>query len=150
VTLALVMLAGCSSNGGGGPSPYASLFDTPAGAKATPGTLDGVWIGTMPGRDAAGDLAETAAEFSGSTMTGATRCSFVDGTVMYAGVVVAVRVDTAAGIVTTLESKTDRETSGQHGCLAESLVGQNMYMITGTTMTVTGPAGMAQLVKVRD
>lgn len=134
-----------SGNSPGMAAACAGFFDSPAGAPATPGVLDGLWGASL----AAGNNAvDGRLDFAGSLMTVAVRCRFMDSTIMFACVASAIRVDSTR--ITYLEAKSVHEVAGAHSCDANVDTGQNAYAIDGLGLTITGTGGSSTWVKIHD
>jgi hypothetical protein len=164
VAVGLASLAvGCSgaSTGDGGaggagvPSVGASMFDAPSGA-ATPGSIYGVWGGTL----VQGDLAfDTRMKLASGSVTVASRCTRTsDGARSgIVGVTAAARI--TADAMDVLESKSDTKDDGVLKCtvnvtprqLPRCAAGQpagferGCFKLDGTTLVEFGTNGLDKL-----
>lgn len=145
---------GSSSSSGGGDA----LFVAPQG-DATPGSIYGVWGGTLEDN---GITFDTRWRFRESEMTLATRCTLRDG--RESGTVsVTARARVSDEEITILESKKDEQRSGDFTCRANAQprtiavcparegAERECFRLSGSTLTIyESPIEKIELVKLSD
>ena len=166
-TLALLaMNVACSGSndsfaGGGPPS---SLFDVPAGT-ATRDRLGGLWGGSFDQGSVHFDFRVRVDE--GKTTVGS-RCEWTDGTVLTVGAAAASRVEKKApgdlscfpldpggpasecGEVDFLESKSDRQGSGERWCAVNLQPKAYKYTLSGTKLQFDLDGAIVKMIKLTD
>lgn len=168
VALLLYFAAGCSgttagvgnssSSSSGGSSGGDALFVAPEG-EATPGSIYGVWGGTLEDN---GITFDTRWRFRESELTLATRCSLRDGRESET-VAVTARARVSDEEITILESKKDERRSGDFYCRANAQprtlsvcddregFERECFRLSGTSLTIyESPIEKLELVKLSD
>lgn len=164
VLTALAVLVGCGGSASlpsDGEIPPSMFEPPPAGSRATPDSLFGLWGG-------GGALGSTKYDLrlrvTADRTTVATRCSFGDGTVLTASVSAMSRVSTdregscpsvdrpstKCGEITMLESKSDRSGAGQKWCSVDLKPTAYQYALTGLRLHFGTGAERIELVKISD
>lgn len=163
VCVCVGLIVGCTGQNVHGQSALASLFDTPSGANATPGVLDGTWVSTMPivftmptdvSSGPGSHTPHMALHFTPTTITNATQCTFQDGTVIYAGEVAPVQVDARSGTITVLPStgsEADTESYEVYDCKSTLKPATVHFSINAVSLSISGgPYADGQFVKTSD
>lgn len=140
VALATAAL-GCGGDDAADGTPYDTLFDAPANAQVTSGSIYGVWSTHIEYDDASVDA---RFKFAPDSVTAANRCHYSDGFAVTVGITTAATV--TASEITVRESKDDTFNDGTHRCNVFGRPAKSPYTIDGERMTL----GDLQLLKISD